>query len=191
VENICAVKPTKIIPFVITMVGLGAIAGSLYVSGAADSSKTSTEIHANWAEFRWPFVLDQWGVGRAFVCEPADCGSEVTVYLRPKIGFCNCTTGVLDDEELDRLGDKELVATEAVAIGPGRAIEVAWMKGRGRTFRHANGATALLSVAFHDNCDLVVAVATFAAGGRNTIEPGVIAFLNSERVLRWVRWLTS
>jgi hypothetical protein len=38
-------------------------------------------------EFDWPFFLDQWGVGRAFVCKPADCGTEVKVYLRPKSGF--------------------------------------------------------------------------------------------------------
>jgi hypothetical protein len=185
------VKPTKTILFVIALIGLGAIAGSLCLSGAAQRPTTSTEAHADWAEFRWPFVLDQWGVGRAFVCEPADCGSQVTVYLRPKFGYCNCTTGVLDDEELDRVGDKELAITEAVAIEPGRAIEIAWMKGRVRTFRQANGSTALLSIAFHDNCDLMVAVATFAAGSQERMEPAVTAFLRSERVLRWVKWLTS
>jgi hypothetical protein len=190
-ENTCAVKPARVIAFVVAMIGLGALAGSVYLSGAVQSSKTSSEIHPNWAEFRWPFALDQWGVGRAFVCKPADCGSEVMIYLRPKIGFCNCTAGVLDDAELDRVGDQELMATDAVAFGPGRPVEIVWMKGRSRTFRAANASTALLSIAFHDNCDLMVAVATFAAGGQDTIEPAVIAFLRSERVLRWVKWLTS
>jgi hypothetical protein len=57
----------------------------------------------------------KWGIGRAFVCTPADCGTEVKVYLRPKNGFCNCSPGDIDDEELDRVGDKELIAPEAVA----------------------------------------------------------------------------
>ena len=57
---------------------------------------------------KWPFPLDQWGTGRAFRCGAADCGAEVSLYLRPKLGFCNCATGVSDDEELDRVGDLEL-----------------------------------------------------------------------------------
>jgi hypothetical protein len=48
----------------------------------------------------------------------------------------------------------------------------------------------LLSIAFHDRCDLMVAVATFTPGNPDAIEPAVIAFLNSDRMLRWVKWLT-
>jgi len=43
--------------------------------------------------------MDQWGLGKAFVCMPADCGVKVDIYVRPKIGFCNCATGVSDDAE--------------------------------------------------------------------------------------------
>src|SRR3954451_10492094 len=50
-----------------------------------------------WTDAKWPFPIDQWGTGRAFVCKAADCGTEVTLYLRAKLGFCNCTTGVADD----------------------------------------------------------------------------------------------
>jgi hypothetical protein len=49
-----------------------------------------------WAEVRWPFPIDQWGTGRAFVCKAADCGTEVSLYLRAKLGSCNCTTGVAE-----------------------------------------------------------------------------------------------
>jgi hypothetical protein len=38
-------------------------------------------------------------------CKPADRGAEVNIYLRARLGFCNCTTGVADD--LDRMGDLE------------------------------------------------------------------------------------
>jgi len=43
--------------------------------------------------------VDQWGIGRAFACEATACGVEVNVYVRPKIGFCKCATGVDDDDE--------------------------------------------------------------------------------------------
>ena len=41
-----------------------------------------------------------------------DCGTAVTLYVRAKIGFCNCTTGVADDPELERIGDFELLGVE-------------------------------------------------------------------------------
>lgn len=168
----------------------GVLAGDTMTLGAgqqpADAGKS-----AAWSEVKWPFPLDQWGVGRAFVCKPADCGSEVNIYLRPKIGFCNCATDVMDDADLDRVGDTELIARAVVASSPGQFVEIAWMKGRSRKFEKADRSRAqLLSIAFHDRCDLMVAVATFAPANEQNIEPAVIAFLNSERVLRWVKWLT-
>jgi hypothetical protein len=51
---------------------------------------------AIWAEVKWPFPIDQWGTGRAFACRAADCGAEAELYLRAKLGSCNCTTGVAD-----------------------------------------------------------------------------------------------
>jgi hypothetical protein len=39
-----------------------------------------------WIEVAWPFPSDQWGAEKAFTCRPADCGSEVHVYLRAKVG---------------------------------------------------------------------------------------------------------
>jgi hypothetical protein len=116
--------------------------------------------------------------------------SEVKVYIRPKIGFCNCAADSLDDDELDRVGDKELVAPAAAAPAPGRSVDIAWMKGRSRMFVTADAArTEVVSIAFHDNCDLIVAVAAITPA-KNAAEPVVIDFLNSERVLRWVKWLT-
>src|SRR6266478_5761699 len=49
-----------------------------------------------WTDAAWPFPIDQWGQGWAYQCKAADCGVEVNVYLRPKIGLCNCQTGVAD-----------------------------------------------------------------------------------------------
>jgi hypothetical protein len=152
--------------------------------------RSPAELWPAWTEFKWPFPIDQWGIGRAFVCKPADCGVEVKVYLRPKIGFCKCATGVDDDDELERVGDHTLIGGNSLALGAGHPIEVAWMKGRSRSY----GATdptqgRLLSIGFNDQCDVIVALATLGAGDRDVLEPAVLAFLNSERVQRWVKWL--
>jgi len=48
-----------------------------------------------------------------------------------------------------------------------------------------------LSIAFNDRCDVIVAVAALGASAQDTIEREVIAFLNSDAVLRWVKWLIS
>jgi len=141
-----------------------------------------------WTEMPWPFPTDQWGKGKAFACRSADCGTQVTVYLRAKIGFCNCTTGVADDEELDRISDFELVGNRATAQGPGRPIAVAWMKGRSRHFdaEGAMGARAsALSVGLNHRCDAIVATAVVAPGRAAEIEPSVLAFLSSRAVLQW------
>src|SRR6185312_14579499 len=53
-----------------------------------------------WREISWPFPRDGWPAGRAFRCE--SCGG-IELYVRPKIGFCNCDTGVADDDEVDRV----------------------------------------------------------------------------------------
>jgi len=140
-----------------------------------------------WTEVPWPFPIDQWGKGKAFTCKAADCGTQVTVYVRAKIGFCNCTTGVADDEELDRISDFELLGSQAAPQSPGRAINVAWMKGRSRAF-NAEGAmgakVSALSVGFNDRCDAIVATAVVAPGRAAEIEPAVLDFLNSRTVLR-------
>jgi hypothetical protein len=156
-------------------------------------AQPAAELHPAWTEFKWPFLIDQWGIGRAFVCKPAECGVEVHVYLRPKIGFCKCETGVDGDDELERVGDNELIGADTVPLGPGRPIEVAWMRGRSRSYRGADRTAAgqFLSVGFNDQCDVIVALATLRGGDPKALEPAVLAFLNSEKVLRWVKWLLS
>jgi hypothetical protein len=84
---------------------LGALAGAAVL---ASKSPDARDRHPAWSEAKWPFPVDQWGTGRAFLCKAEDCGVEVDLYLRAKIGFCNCTTGVSDDEELERVADVTL-----------------------------------------------------------------------------------
>ena len=130
-----------------------------------------------WTEVAWPFPMDQWGKGKAFRCKAADCGAEVNVYLRAKLGFCNCTTGVADDDDLDRMGDLDLVG-EASPLGAGRPISVAWMKGRSRAYMSWTPAAGLrktvISVAFNERCDMIVATAVLGHDRPAAVEPGVI-----------------
>ena len=140
-----------------------------------------------WTEVAWPFPLDPWGKGKAFRCKAGDCGAEVNVYVRAKLGFCDCTTGVADDDDLDRMGDLVLVG-EASPLGAGRPINVAWMKGRSRAYaldaRSPLGKT-IISAAFNDRCDMIVATAVLSHDRPAAIEPHVIEFLNGKTVMGW------
>ena len=138
-----------------------------------------------WTETQWPFPMDEWGQGKAFACKAADCGVEAKLYVRAKIGFCNCTTGVSDDEELDRLTDFRLMGDKLVAHGAGRPIDVAWMKGRSRAYLASDRGQSALSVAFNDRCDAIVATVVVADGRPLAIESGVLEFLNGETIRHW------
>jgi hypothetical protein len=142
-----------------------------------------------WTETRWPFLLDQWGVGKAYVCGSAGCGARIEVFIRPKIGFCNCATGVADDIELERVADTDLISTAVQPLGPGAPVDAGWMHGRIRLYQvsAARPDDRVLSVALNDHCDAVVAVAALGNADPAAVTPAVVAFLNSRPVLQWVR----
>jgi hypothetical protein len=169
------------------------IAASLLAAGVlANGSWYSRASRASpepvWSEVPWPFPMDQWGKGKAIICKATECGAHVALYIRAKIGFCNCATGVADDAELDRISDFDLVGRGATPQAPGRPIAVASMSGRSRPF-DAQGVlgarVSALSVGFNSGCDAVIATAVVASGRAGDIEPAVLAFLNSRTALRW------
>jgi hypothetical protein len=167
----------------------GAIAVALIAPRPASKVAGDTsDVRPRWTEATWPFPMDQWGTGRAFACKAADCGAEVKLYLRAKLGSCNCTTGVADDGDLDRMSDFDLVGGEVSPLGAGRPITIAWMKGRSRAYalaaRNSAGKSAI-SVVFNDRCDMIVATVVLPHDRPATIEPGVIEFLNSRPVVHW------
>lgn len=165
---------------------VSALAGSLWFAGHGGAVATAP--HPVWTEVQWPFPIDEWGTGKAFQCRAADCGAEVSIYVRAKLGFCNCTTGVADDSELERLSDFNLIGGRVAALDIGRPIDVGWMKGRSRAYDisdPAAGGKAALSAAFNSDCDAIVATAVFDR--RSKIEPQVIGFLNGKTVLQWAR----
>jgi hypothetical protein len=174
----------------VLVAGIGGYAGFLAAKPDA-RHRLSSGNQPVWTEVGWPFPVDEWGGGWAFQCKAADCGTDVNLYLRPKIGFCNCGVGVADDDELDRVSDTDLLGSEKSALGAGRPIKVDWMKGRGRIYKVAaswgsafRSAKSLLSLAFNpvnDTCDVIVA--TVVAGDDPLAqEQAVLAFLDGDLV---------
>jgi hypothetical protein len=178
----------RIFILMLTLAGMGCLAGFMTVSGLPAPASPSA-VQSVWTETQWPFLMDQWGIGKAFVCGPADCGARIEVYVRPKIGFCNCSTGVSDDAELERVADTELLSPEIRPLGPDRPVKVGWMLGLSRAYRISGEQTGerLLSVAFNDECDVVVAVAKLGNGDPNLAEPAVVAFLSSRPMVLWAK----
>jgi hypothetical protein len=171
--------------------GLGVLAGALAFFAwpmPGRGGAAATPSHPAFSEVEWPYPTDEWGKGKAFRCAAADCGAEVNLYVRAKIGFCNCRTGVSDDNELDRLSDFRLMGEKLSVLGPGHPINVAWMKGRSRAYAIADpnrARNSALAVAFNDRCDAIVATAVVAHDRPAAIEPGVIEFLNSKPIVHW------
>ena len=143
-----------------------------------------------WNEVKWPFLMDQWGEGTAFQCKAADCGLDLTVYLRAKFGFCSSTIGVADDDELERLANFDFMDGTYAALGAGHEIKVAWMKGRIRAYRAgASGRSGMsaLTAAFNNDSDAMVAIVLLKEGQTAAAEPAVIEFLNGPQTQRWVK----
>jgi hypothetical protein len=171
---------------VVAALALGAVVGALGWLARSPGDGARGPV---WTEVPWPFPTDQWGRGKAFQCKPADCGTEVRLYLRAKLGFCDCTTGVADDDDLDRMSDFDLIGSDVAPLGAGRPIAVGAMQGRSRAYalipRNSTDRTAI-SVVFNDRCDMVSAIAVLPHDPSVTIEPRILGFLNSPMVLRWV-----
>jgi hypothetical protein len=174
--------------FAVAAFGLGGLvaAFALRADRPVERSAATAAAKPAWGEVAWPFPMDQWGKGKAFRCRAADCGTEVTVYVRAKIGFCNCATGVSDDEELDRISDFVLLGDKLSPLAPGREISVAWMKGRSRPFAIGGAPNhSALSVGFNDRCDAIIATAVLGHNKPSVVEPAVLEFLNNRTVIRW------
>jgi hypothetical protein len=144
--------------------------------------------HAVWREVKWPFLLDEWGIGRAFRCAPADCGTEINLYLRAKVGFCNCATGVSDNTDLDRVSDLELFSDDFVGLTDGRPVDVGRMKGRSRLYHVTIPYAAprdMVAIGFNDQCDVAVATVLADPDRLSEAEGLALDFLSADLVQRW------
>jgi hypothetical protein len=176
-------KATRIMSKQIAAVAAVVLAAGIGGYAVFPAARPSDGTHpAVWTETTWPFPVDQFGGGWAFQCKAANCGTNVNLYLRPKIGFCNCQTGVADDEELDRVGDVDLVGSGGPALSPGRPIAVGSMKGRSRGYKIGGpSAKSVLSIAFNSRCDVTVATVV-ADGDPVAQEQAVLEFLSGDLV---------
>jgi hypothetical protein len=104
-------------------------------------------------------------------------------------GFGNCDTGVSDETELERVGDTDLISSKARPVAPAHPIKVGWMNGLGRFYStpDARAGANLMSLAFNNECDVLVAIATTGVADPAVAKPAVLAFLNSDQVMRWAR----
>jgi len=173
---------------VATLSALSGVGAYQLVRPAMERSSAPSDV--KWQEIAWSFPRDGWPAGRAFRC--ASCGeggTAVELYVRPKIGFCNCATGVSDETELERVADTELLRAKTKSVGPGHPIKIGWMRGLSRSYAATDGEIVerLVSVAYNDECDVVVAVARFANGDPAMLEPAILAFLNTNPMVLWAK----
>jgi hypothetical protein len=166
--------------------GLTAFAVAIcMLAGLAGIQHARSEVEG-WREIAWPFPRDGWPAGRAFRCASELCGDETEVYVRPKIGFCNCDSGVADDDEVDRVADLDLISERFVPLEPGRVIQVAGMQGRLRTYDLSmpdGSRHSAVGIAVSHRCDLLVAV---AQGKGAAVQRVALEFLGSSEMSRWM-----
>jgi hypothetical protein len=165
----------------------GLVLGTAHVS-AQGAIQTAAET-SSWFEETWPFLIDQWGNGRAFDCAAERCGREAHLYVRAKIGFCRCATGVSDDNEIERVGDLELFGPEYKALASGHPVSAGTMSGRARVFaveRPLQPALPVLTIALAHKCDAIIATVITAAQAQSAIEAQALEFLRSAAVQHWV-----
>lgn len=168
------------------IIAVGAIAFGVSGVGAYQLAPPPAQGSAHWREIAWPFPRDGWPAGRAFRCDGACAGTEL--YVRAKRGFCNCDTGVADDDEVDRVADIDLISLRFAPVAPGAAVNVAAMQGRIRHYELGmpDGARhAAAGLALSRRCDLLVAVAQSAAKA-NAVQRAALVFLETEEMKRWM-----
>jgi hypothetical protein len=157
------------------------------LSGSAGSELPRPGIEG-WREIAWPYPRDGWPAGRAFRCDGELCGDETEVYVRPKIGFCNCDTGVADDDEVDRVADLDLISERFVPLEPGKEVQIAGMRGRSRSYdlKMTDGSQhAAVGIAVSHRCDLLVAVAQ-GRGAAPVVQRVALEFLATGEMTRWM-----
>jgi hypothetical protein len=158
------------------------------LSGSAGDQRARSETEG-WREIAWPFPRDGWPAGRAFRCGGESCREDVELYVRPKIGFCNCDSGVADDDEVDRVTDLDLMSEFFAPLEAGRAIRIADMPGRSRAYelRMSDGSPhTAIGIAVSHRCDLLVAVAQ-GKGEAHDVRRAALAFLGSREMEQWMR----
>jgi hypothetical protein len=156
------------------------------LSGLAGDRQARSDAEG-WREIGWPFPRDGWPAGRAFRCALEACGAELELYVRPKIGFCNCDSGVADDDEVDRVADLDLISERFAPPEAGDAITVAEMPGRFRAYELslAGARHSAIGIALSRRCNLLVAVAR-GNGDATAVKRAALKLLGSVGMSGWM-----
>jgi hypothetical protein len=166
----------------------GAIVAGVVLSGFAAYVGASVRVEG-WQEIAWPFPRDGWPPGRAYRCPARFCGGEMELYVRPKIGFCNCDSGVADDEEVDRVADLDLISERFRPLEPGQVVRIADMPGRMRSYdlqMPDRSQRQAVGMAVSQHCDLMVAVVQGKAAA-DALQRMALDFLSSSSTMRWMK----
>ena len=138
-----------------TSLAAGLMAGMVAL-GLSEDDPPSLGKDMPWRPIAWPFPRDAWPAGQAWR------RGALQVYVRPKIGFCgNCETGVVTDEEVDRVTDVDLLDERFVPAKEGLAVRIGALSGRARLYRYkliGGGTRHAEGIAVSKKCDLVIAV---------------------------------
>lgn len=168
------------------VLGMAAAAVS---AGTVAAMRSSSEGGA-WREIAWPFPRDGWAAGRAFRCDSAACGGAMELYVRPKIGFCNCATGVTDDAEVDGVSDLDMIGADYVPRAAGEPIQIGGLPGRTRSYQLTTPdgqVRPATGYALSSKCDLVAVATIGPAADTAGARRGVTTLLESSGVASWIR----
>ena len=161
------------------MAGLAGLAAFAHWYPIPDREEQAT----GWRRIAWPFPRDAFPAGRAWRRD------DTEVYVRPKLGFCaNCDTGVVTDEEVDRVTDVDLLDERFAPAREGSRIRITDLVGRARLYRFKlrNGAQQLAEgIAVAYKCDLIVAVVAGNVADE-AIRKSAHRFLESNTVQVWL-----
>jgi hypothetical protein len=134
-----------------TVAALAALALVAHMLPEPDRDEQAT----GWRRIAWPFPPDAFPQGRGWKRD------DTEVYVRPKLGLCaNCDTGVVEDSEVDRVSDIDLLDRDFVPVGTGKRIQVTDLTGRARLYRIRKDGRERIAqgIAVSYNRDLIVAV---------------------------------
>ena len=138
-----------------------------------------------WRRIAWPFPRDAFPAGRAWKRD------DTEVYIRPKLGFCgNCDTGVVEDSEVDRVSDVDLLDEHFVPVREGKRIQLTDLAGRARLYRVRKGGRERIAegIAVSYKCDLVVAIVVGPVAD-DAILKSAHRFLETNTVQVWINAL--
>ncbi len=143
----------------------------------------------DWQEIAWPFGRDAWPAGRAFRCGSAACGGEQEVYLRPKVGLCNCTRGITGDAEVDGVSDMDMLTDDFVPRAAGQPVAMGGLDGIARPYSlHLSGGRQrnAAGIALSHRCDLVVAASVGDSAGQAAALQAIAGLLSRPDIGKWL-----